>query len=74
MSNYVLLNNSAHKDLRVITTRSESYGDNVMHAMTFPIEFRDVQSSYPIFFCKDSESGQFYPAALLVLSRIRIYF
>lgn len=69
MSDYVLLNNSAHKDLRVITTRSESYGDNVMHAMTFPMEFRDVQSSYPIFFCKDSESGQFYPAALFGLEQ-----
>jgi hypothetical protein len=67
MSNYVVLNNSAHKDLKVNTTRSEIYGDNVMHAMTFPLEFRDVQSCYPIFFCKDSESGQFYPTALFGL-------
>ena len=43
MSNYVLLGTSVHKDLKVITARSKSYGDNVMHAMTFPMEFRDVQ-------------------------------
>ena len=74
MSNYVLLGTNAHKDLKVITARSKNYGDNVMHAMTFPMEFRDVQSSYPIFFCKDPESGQFYPTALLDLSRTKICF
>ena len=36
-----------------------------MYTMTFPMEFRDIQSCYPIFFCKDPESGQLYPAALL---------
>ena len=69
MSNYVLLGTNAHKDLKVITARSKNYGDNVMHAMTFPMEFRDVQSSYPIFFCKDPESGQFYPTALFGLEQ-----
>lgn len=56
MTNFVVLNQSSHKDLKVNTTRSEMYGDNVMHAMTFPLEFRDIQSCYPIFFSKDSES------------------
>lgn len=69
MSNYVLLGTNAHKDLKVITARSKNYGDNVMHAMTFPMEFRDVQSSYPIFFCKDPVSGQFYPTALFGLEQ-----
>jgi hypothetical protein len=64
MSNYVILNNTVHRDLRVITELGEAYGSNVMHAMTFPMEFRDVQSCYPILFCKDPESGQFYPTAL----------
>ena len=67
MTNFVVLNNSAHKDLKVNTTRSKMYGDDVMHAMTFPLEFRNVQSCYPIFFCKDSDSGQFYPTALFGL-------
>lgn len=65
MSNYTILNNNVHKDLRVNTMRSAEYGDNIMYTMTFPMEFRDIQSCYPIFFCKDPESGQLYPAALL---------
>ena len=64
MSNSVILNNAIHKDLKVITKTGEAYGSNVMHAMTFPAEFRDVQSCYPIFFCKDPATGQFYPTAL----------
>ena len=65
MSKYLLLSQSAHADLKVITDRGAAYGDNLMHVMTFPLEFRDIQSSYPIFFAKDSETGQFYPLALL---------
>ncbi len=65
MSNYNILNNDVHKDLRVNTGRSAQLGDNIMYSMTFPMEFRDIQSCYPIFFCKDPESGQLYPAALL---------
>jgi hypothetical protein len=55
MPNYVMLNNVDHQNVKVITERSARYGDNVHHAMTFPIEFRRVQASYPIFFQKDSE-------------------
>jgi hypothetical protein len=65
MSKYLLLSQSAHADLKVITDRGAAYGDNLMQVMTFPIEFRNIQSSYPIFFAKDSETGQFYPLALL---------
>lgn len=64
MSKYLLLSQSAHSKIKVITERGAAYGDNQMHAMTFPFEFRDIQSSYPIFFAKDGESGQFYPLAL----------
>jgi len=38
-----------------------------MHAMTFPLEFMAIQSHYPIFFCKDPETGNFYPTALFSL-------
>jgi len=63
MTNNVLLNNVDHKDLRIITTRSADYGDNVMFAPTFPGEFRSVQAHYPIVFRKASD-GQFQPIAL----------
>jgi hypothetical protein len=64
MSNHALLNNLEHKDLRVITTRSAEYGDNVMLAVTFAGEFRNLQAHYPIVFRKNAQ-GQFEPVALL---------
>jgi SapC len=63
MANTVLLNNIDHRDLRVVTTRSAEYGDDVMLAVTFPAEFRSVQAHYPIVFRKTAE-GQFQPVAL----------
>lgn len=64
MSKNVLLNNVEHKHLRVITTRSAEYGDNVMLALTFPGEFRNLQAHYPIVFRKNAQ-GQFEPVTLL---------
>lgn len=64
MTNHVLLNNVAHKSLRVITDRSEKYGDDVMFTTTFPLEFRSIQAHYPIFFHKDNKTGKFYAIAL----------
>lgn len=64
MSNHALLNNLEHKDLRVIATRSAEYGDNVMLAMTFAAEFRNLQAHYPIVFRKNAQ-GQFESVALL---------
>lgn len=63
MTNFVLLNNVDHQDLKIITERSAKYGDDVMHAMTFPHEFRDVQAFYPILFQRDKDDN-FYPLAL----------
>ena len=64
-NNYVLLNNVEHHNLKVITERSARYGDDVNFALTFPVEFRHIQSCYPIFFRKDANTGQFAPIALL---------
>ena len=64
MSNHVLLNNVDHKDLRVITRRGASYGDNVMFAITFPSEFRELQAHYPIAFCKTQDGTSFEPVVL----------
>ncbi len=69
MSNYSLLSPTAHAKLKVITERGAAYGDNSMHTMIFPFEFRDIQSNYPIFFAKDGESGQFYPLGLFGFQR-----
>jgi hypothetical protein len=63
LSNFALLNNVDHKDVRIITERSAAYGDNVMFGMTFPFEFRSVQACYPILFHRD-QHGEFYPVAL----------
>lgn len=63
MANAALLNNVDHKDLRVDTARRRGLGDDVMYAPTFPAEFRNVQSHYPIVFRKDAEGG-FQPVAL----------
>ena len=63
MTSFALLNKLDHQEVRIITERSAKYGDNVMHVMTFPFEFRDVQASYPILFHRDEE-GDLYPLAL----------
>ena len=64
MTNHVSLNSTDHQNLKVITERSEAFGDNVWFAPTFPTEFRSVQAYYPIFFNKDTNTGQFIPVAL----------
>jgi hypothetical protein len=63
MTNFALLNNDDHQNVRVITERSAKYGDNVMYALTFPFEFRSVQAFYPILFHNDAK-GDPYPVAL----------
>lgn len=64
MSQHVLLNSIDHKDLKVNTSRSAALGDNLWFSVTFPQEFRSIQAHYPIFFHKDSATGQFYSMAL----------
>ena len=63
MADFALLNNVDHQDVRIITDRSSRYGDNVMLALTFPFEFRNVQAHYPILFQSDADDG-YYPVAL----------
>lgn len=55
MAKHVLLNNVEHRDLRIITRSGLDLGDNVMCALTFPAEFRNVQSCYPILFLESRE-------------------
>ena len=63
-NNFVLLNNVDHQNLKVITAHGARYGDDVHFAITFPLEFRQLQACYPIFFRKDANTGEFAPVAL----------
>lgn len=65
MARHVMLNNIAHKDLRVITRYGAEFGDNVATVLTFPTEYADIQREYPIFFRKDATSGEYQSVALL---------
>jgi hypothetical protein len=60
-----MLNNVAHKDLRVTIAYGAEYGDNVGTVLVFPTEYADVQREYPIFFRKDTATGEFQSVALL---------
>jgi hypothetical protein len=60
-----MLNNVAHKDLRVAVRYGAEYGDNVGSVLVFPTEYADVQREYPIFFRKDPTTGEFQSVALL---------
>ncbi|MFZ5637878.1 MAG: SapC family protein [Pseudomonadota bacterium] len=63
MARHAQLNNVDHRDLRVVAERGAAWGDDVMSALTFPAEFRDVQSRYPIVFQK-APDGSLQPVAL----------
>lgn len=73
MSRHAQLNNIDHRDLRIVTERGAAWGDDVMSALTFPAEFRDVQSRYPIVFQKAAD-GALLPVALLGLETGRNLF
>ena len=64
MARYELLNNVAHKDLRVATGFGPQFGDDVGMVPAFPSEYAELQREYPIFFRKDSD-GQWQSVALL---------
>ena len=65
MSQYEVLNREKHRELRIKTGYSAALGDAVMYVMTYPMEFRDIQSCYPILFTKDPNTGGFFAAALI---------
>ena len=66
MTQHASLNNTEHRDLRVITSHGAAYGDDVMFVATFPSEFRNVQADYPIVFARSRE-GSYMPLALFGL-------
>lgn len=67
MPRYEMLDNIAHKDLRVSARFGPEYGDDVGLVQAFPTEFAELQREYPIFFRK-GEDGSFHAVALLGFS------
>jgi len=67
MSEHVLLNHHDHLDVKILSHHSPELEEKTNFTMVFPIEFRDIQSQYPIFFQKNTETGAFYPIALFGL-------
>jgi len=65
MSQYEVLNKDKHRQLRIKTGYGAALGDSVMYVMTYPMEFRDIQSCYPILFTKNSNTGGFFAAAVM---------
>lgn len=69
MPAYELLNNDEHIDIKVITERCEELGDAMSACPTYPTEFKDIVTEYPIFFRKKSDSNGFETIALLGLEK-----
>jgi hypothetical protein len=69
MPRHELLNNVAHKDLRVIIRFGQGPGDAAGTVPAFPTEFAELQREYPIFFGKDATSGEYSAVALLGFDR-----
>lgn len=57
MAQYQLLNNIAHKDLRVVKRRGAELGDAVGGCVVYPTEFNEVHKYYPILFQAAEDGG-----------------
>ena len=64
MSNYQHVNNKSHQDIKVQTKHSALLGDAIASSLTFPTEFGDVHSEYPILFRKDPQTNDFCSIAV----------
>lgn len=69
MSKAALLSNLEHKDLKIDSTLSAGYGDNVNRTIAFPTEFGDLQKEYPILFYKDPKTEAFQAHTILGLEK-----
>jgi hypothetical protein len=68
MTDHVLLDNIAHRDLRVALRYGADVGDAINQVLVFPTEFEQVQREYPIVIRRD-DSGALYAVALLGFER-----
>ena len=62
------LTRQAHAHLRIDPAKAATAAASVHLVLLVASEIRTVTSQFPIFFAKDEETGQFYPAALLGLA------
>ena len=69
MTQHVMLDNVSHRDLRVRPNFGPGSGFDVNVARVFPIEFRRLQTSFPLFFVRNTEEQIFEPIALLGFER-----
>ena len=65
MTQIVLLDNQAHRILRVQTEPAARYGDNHRFVPVAVNEFSLLVVHYPILLSKDAETGAFYCGAML---------
>lgn len=61
------LSRAAHGELRIDPRKASSQAANAHLVPVSRVELRQAARCYPLFFAKDLETGQFYPAALLGL-------
>ncbi len=65
MTNIVVLNTEAHKDVRVRAKASARFGDDQRFVPVVVGEFALLAVHYPILLSKDAETGAFYAGAML---------
>jgi len=63
MSQYQLLNNIKHKDLRISTRRGVELGDGVNGCAVYPTELNELQKYYPVLF-QQQDNGEWLLMAL----------
>ena len=65
MTNIVVLNSVAHRDVRVQAEASAKFGDNQRFVPVVIAEFPLLAAHYPVLFSKDSDTGAFFCGAML---------
>lgn len=68
MTRYALLDNVAHKDLRIVARFGREFGDATSLVPAYPTEWAELQREYPLFFRRDAE-GAWQCVALLGFER-----
>lgn len=68
MANHQLLDNITHKDTRIVTAQHPQFGDTQSYTRVMLSELKAAQSSYPLFFRKQAETGQFEIIAMFGLA------
>ncbi|MFT5451439.1 MAG: hypothetical protein ACI9N9_000923 [Enterobacterales bacterium] len=68
MSNHHILDNIIHRDIRVINNSGIDLGDAQSYSKLYLSEVEQAQPCYPIFFRKNTHSGQFEMISLFGLA------